>query len=120
MASTVTVRLAEPIIPEDITTPLANSDMAVRWNAGDATSAIILTIRYANPANSTYANEQLLCSLRDDGSEDILSTALGPFLLSPANMRSVKLTRWRTQVVQPDTRSILHIVSTVDSTAKLK
>ena len=119
-ASSVTVRLAEPIIPADITVPLANDPMVVRWNVGDSTSAIILSIKYANPINSTYANEQVLCSLRDDGAEDIAATALGPFLLSPAAKRSVKITRWRTNAVQPGTRSLLHIVSTVDSTAKLK
>ena len=120
IASTVSVRLAEPIVPEDITVPLANSPMTVRWNPGDSTSAIILSIKYANPINSTYANEQVLCSLRDDGLEDIAATALGPFLQSPANKRSIKITRWRTQVAQPNLRSILHIVSTVDSMAKLK
>lgn len=119
-ASGISIRLAEPIVPEDITVPLANNPMTVKWNPGDSTSAIILSIRYANPINSTYANEQVLCSLRDDGTEDIAATALGPFLLSPLNKRSVKITRWRTQVVQPNLRSILHIVSTVDSTAKLK
>jgi len=119
-ASSVTVRLAELIIPSDITIPLANDPMVVRWNVGDSTSAIILSIKYANPINSSYANEQVLCSLRDDGAEDIAATALGPFLLSPLAKRSVKLTRWRTSAVQPGTRSLLHIVSTVDSTAKLK
>ncbi|MEO7362850.1 MAG: hypothetical protein ABI120_21135 [Gemmatimonadaceae bacterium] len=118
--SSVTVRLAEPIIPADITTPLANDPMLVRWNVGDSTSAIILSIKYANPITSTYANEQVVCSLRDDGAEDIAATALGPFLLSPLAKRSVKITRWRTSAVQPGTRSLLHIVSTVDSTAKLK
>ena len=119
-ASSVTVRLAEPIIPADITVPLANDPMIVRWNVGDSTSAIILSIKYANPINSTYANEQVLCSLKDDGGEDIAATALGPFLLSPVAKRSVKITRWRTNAVQPGTRSLLHIVSTVDSIAKLK
>lgn len=120
LASSVTVRMAEPVILDDITVPLANSSMTLRWNTGDATSAIIVSIKYANPASSAYANEQVLCSLVDDGAEDIPPTFLGPFLLSPANKRSVKITRWRTQSVQPDPRSLLHIVSTVDSTAKLK
>ena len=119
-ASSVTVKLAEPIIPQDIIIPLANDNMLVRWNVGDSTSAIILSIKYANPMTATYANEQVVCSLRDDGAEDILATALGPFLLSPVAKRSVKITRWRTNAVQSDTRALLHVVSTVDSTAKLK
>lgn len=119
-ASSVTVRLAEPIIPEDITVPNASADMPVRWNVGDSTSAIILSIQYANPASSASANEQLVCSLKDDGNETVPFSSLALFINSPADKRAVRLTRWRTSVVQPTARSVLHIVSSTDSAAKLK
>ncbi|MEO7362947.1 MAG: hypothetical protein ABI120_21620 [Gemmatimonadaceae bacterium] len=120
-ASSIKLRLAEPLFPEDVTVPTGSDKMTVRWNASsDTTTAIILSLRYANPPSSTYANEQLICALKDDGAEDITGTVLGPFTLSPVGMRSLKLTRWRTNLVLPGDAAVLHIVSTIDTLVKLK
>lgn len=120
-ANNIKVRMAEPLIPEDVTVPTGTANMTVKWNAAaDTTGAIILSIKYANPASMTYANEQIICSLKDDGTEDIVGSALGAFQLSPAAMRSIKLTRWRTFAFKPSTYTLLHLVSTVDTVAKLK
>lgn len=119
-ASSVTVRLAERLIPADITMPTSGQTMDLAWNPGDATSAIIVSIRYANPGTTSYANEQVLCSLIDDGSESIPSSAINAFLLSPESKRSVRFTRWRTNATQPTNRSLLHVVTTTDSLAKFK
>ncbi|MEO7998822.1 MAG: hypothetical protein ABI852_15335 [Gemmatimonadaceae bacterium] len=120
-ASSIKIRLAEPLLPTDVTVPPTGTDMAVRWNASpDSTTAIILSLKYANPASSTYANEQIICALKDDGTEDISTSALGPFSLSPVALRSLKLTRWRTNAVTMADGSFLHIVTTVDSLVKLK
>jgi hypothetical protein len=119
-AAGITVRLAEPLRPEVVTLPAKDSALTIRWNAStDTTSAIIIALKYANPATSAYANEQILCVLKDDGGEDIPYSALGPVLASPASMRSLLLTRWRTQVVLPNATSLLHIVSSVDTLVKL-
>jgi hypothetical protein len=118
--SNIVVRLAEPIIPEDVVVPPENTAMQIRWNQGDGTSAIILTVRYANPATSNYPNEQIVCSLVDDGSEDLPANGIGPFLNSPADKRSIRLSRWRTAQNNPTAATLLHIVSLVDSAAKLK
>ena len=120
-ASTVSVRLAEPLTPEPVVLPAAGLPMLVRWNASpDTTSAIIISLKYANPANSPYPNEQILCSLKDDGTEDLPATALAPVLASPASMRSLTLTRWRTQYVTPSTTSLLHVVTSIDTVIKLQ
>lgn len=120
-ANTIKVRMAEPLIPQDVTVPTAGGNMTVKWNAApDTTGAIIVAVRYANPATMTYANEQIICSLKDDGTEDILGSALGAFQLSPPALRSIKLTRWRTFAFKPSTYTLLHLVSTVDTIAKLK
>lgn len=120
-ASNISVLLAEPLAPEDIVTPAPGMPMEVRWNASaDQTGAFIIAIRYANPVTSTYANEQLVCSVSDTGNADISSNILESFLNSPSALRSVYLTRWRTQAVQVNDRSLLHIVSSVDTAATLK
>ena len=120
-ASNIKLLLAEPLVPQDIVVPTTGAPMEVRWNASaNPTGAFIIAIRYANPATSTYANEQLVCSVTDTGSADISSNILEPFLNSPVALRSVEITRWRTQSVQVNDKALLHIVSSVDTTVVLK
>lgn len=120
-ASSIKIRLAEPVLPQDVIMPVDGTSMQVRWNASsDTTTAVILSLKYANPASSPYANEQIICALKDDGAEDIVNTALGPFSLSPVASRSLKLTRWRTNSATLVDGSFLHIVTTVDTLVKLK
>jgi hypothetical protein len=118
----IKVRLAEPLNIEDVTIPAAGGSMAVRWNAStdDSTTAAFVILKYANPATSPFPNESIICSLIDDGAHDFPSTALGPFLSSPASMRTVAVTRWRTATASPAEKTLLHIVSTIESTATLR
>jgi hypothetical protein len=116
-ATAISVRLAEPLVPGIITVPTGTTPMAFTWNAaGDSTSAIILSLRYANPATASYANEQIYCSLKDDGFHQLPTSALAAFLASPNSKRSLVMTRWRTREASLDVRTILHIASSVDTT----
>ncbi len=115
--ATIGVRLAEPIIPGNLTLPASGQNWTVTWNAtNDPTAAIILTLQFANPSTAPFANAQLICSLRDDGSYTIPGTLLGRFLAAPASRRALELLRWRTNETQIDPRTLLHIVSSVDTT----
>ena len=117
----IRTRLAEPLIVPDVTVPAAGSPMAILWNASaDTTTAIYLSLKYPNPTTSTYANEQVLCALRDDGTEDIPAGGLTAFLEAPASRRSLTVTRWRTAVLNPTDKALLHIVSSVDVPVILK
>ncbi|MEP6763909.1 MAG: hypothetical protein ABJB66_06340 [Gemmatimonadaceae bacterium] len=119
-ASTISVRLAEPLLPGTVTLPATAAPLTITWNASpDTTSAIIISLKYANPATSSYANQQILCALKDDGTETIPSDAIGAVLLSPPGLRSLLLTRWRTQVLNPDANSVLHIVSVMDTLVRM-
>ena len=116
-ASTIGVRLAEPIIPGTISIPSGTTPMTFTWNAAsDTSSAIILSLRYANPAQSSYANEQIYCALRDDGTHQLPTTALAAFLASPNDKRVLQITRWRTNEVKIDSRTFLHVASSIDTT----
>lgn len=119
-AASIKVRLAEPLLVPDVTVPAVGGTMPIRWNTGDSTSAIIMTLKYANPSTSRYANEQVVCTLIDDGAEDLTAAALVNFNNSPVDLRSLKMTRWRTQLTTPVEGSVLHIVSTVDTLVRLK
>ncbi|MCC6242004.1 MAG: hypothetical protein IT353_04145 [Gemmatimonadaceae bacterium] len=116
-ASSITVRLAEPIFPGPVAIPTGTTPMTFTWNAApDTTSAIVLSLRYANPAQSSYANEQIFCALRDDGTHQLPSSALTAFLASPNDKRLLQLTRWRTSQVSVDSRSFLHVTTSIDTT----
>lgn len=120
-ASSISVKLAEPLIPGPIAVPTGTTPMAFTWNApetSDTTSAIILSLRYANPATSTFGNEQIYCALKDDGAHQLPTSALQAFLASPNDKRSLIMTRWRTREVSVDGRTILHIATSVDTTLK--
>ena len=118
-ASSISVKLAEPLLPGAVTLPAANQPLVISWNAtNDTTSAILLSLRYARPASSTNANEQIFCSVKDDGRYDIPAAALASFLASPASLRSLQLTRFRTNESRLDGRTLLHIATTVDTIVK--
>ncbi len=122
-ASTISVRSAEPLVPGVITVPTGTTPMNFSWNlplSGDTTSAIILSLRYANPSTSATANEQIFCALKDDGVHALPTSALAAFLASPNDKRSLVMTRWRTRELSLDTRTILHIATSVDTTLTFK
>ncbi len=115
-SSNINVKLAEPIIPGALVLPAVNQSLALSWNAtNDPTSAILISVRYANPSTSSYANEQIYCSVKDDGIFEIPGTGLSGLLASPAALRSVRFTRYRTNELQIDSRTLLHVATTVDT-----
>ncbi len=119
-ASSISVLLAEPIVPGAIALPAAGAPLVVTWNATtDATTAVILSLRYANPASGTFGNEQIFCALADDGRHELPGNALGPFLAAPGGTRSLRLTRWRTREALLDPSTVLHIATSVDSTIRI-
>lgn len=119
-ASSIGVKLAEPIVPEPVPTPVIGQPLTIRWNGtGDPSAAVILSLRYANPASSTWANEQIYCAVADDGVHDIPSGGMGVLLAGPASLRSLTITRWRTNEKVLNDKTLLHIVSTIDTTVSV-
>ncbi len=116
-ATSIKVRLAEPLLPGAVSVPTGTTPMVFTWNAGrDTSSAIILSLRYANPASSAFANEQIYCSLKDDGTHQLPTSALAAFVASPNDKRRLQITRWRTRELRVDGRTFLHIASSIDTT----
>jgi hypothetical protein len=119
-AQNISVKLAEPMLPQALTLPQPGLPMPVRWNAtNDPSAAVIIQLKYADPTSSSFANRQVYCEVKDDGSFDIPANGLTSFLISPANLRSITLTRWRTNEVLPDAKTVMHIVSSVDTVVAL-
>lgn len=114
--STLSLKLAEPIVPAALTVPAANADWLVRWNGtNDGLSSIQLQLRYATSAGATAANEQVYCVLQDDGSTTLPASYLTGFLASPNNVRSLRIMRWRTNERVIDANTLLHLTSTIDT-----
>jgi hypothetical protein len=115
-AASISVKLAEPIIPGRLVVPAVGLPLDVTWNAtNDATAAIILSVRYGTTPTSTAPNEQIYCALKDDGAFQVPASGLAAFIASPPALRSATMIRWRTKEVRPDSSTLLHIVSTVDT-----
>lgn len=115
-STSISVRLAEPIVPGALTLPPVNTPWTVTWNAtNDTTSAVILVLKYAYPSTTTYANEQVYCALKDDGTFELPAAAMTAFLASPNALRSLRLTRWRSNLVTPDANTTLHVATSVDT-----
>ncbi|WP_145979091.1 hypothetical protein [Gemmatimonas phototrophica] len=115
-AITGSIKLAEPLALGPLTIPAAGANLSVTWNGtNDPTAAIILQLRYANPATSPVANEQVYCALRDDGSVVIPGGLLTQFLASGPPKRSLTLVRWRTNLVGTNAAN-LHLTSSIDTT----
>jgi hypothetical protein len=113
------VPLAEPVLPGDLQVPPFGAPLNVTWTASaDTTSAIVLSLKYANPITSPYANEQIYCTLKDDGAFSLPATALTYFLAAPGASRTLQLTRWRTRALLIDDKTLLHIASSVDTIIK--
>lgn len=121
-ASAISVKLAEPVIPGAIVIPATGSPMVVTWNGNnDATSAMLISVRYPNPASNTTANEQIFCSVKDDGRFEIVATALTALRAAPASLRTITLTRFRTnESLLSDNRTLLHVATTVDTILPLR
>lgn len=109
------IKLAEPIELGAIATPTSTSALSVTWNGtNDATAAVILQLKYPNPSTTSYANEQVYCALKDDGSVTVPAELLTQFKAATAR-RSLTLIRWRTNLVTANSAK-LHLTSSIDTT----
>ncbi len=116
----VSVRLAEPVrigalSPDDI-----GEDYPVSWETnGDGTSGIIIALRYGASSSSVRADRQLLCIVRDNGSFTITAGLMGEYQASLPDFRELNVLRWRTNSASIDARSVLYVVSSMDTTVAL-
>ncbi|WP_461411882.1 hypothetical protein [Gemmatimonas sp.] len=109
------VKLAEPLVLDTLTLPSNGQNLTITWNGtNDATAAIILQLKYPNPVSSTYANEQIYCALKDDGSVVLPGGLLNPFQVATTK-RSLTIVRWRTNFVTANGAN-LHLTSSIDTT----
>jgi hypothetical protein len=118
--SQVAVKLAEPIRLGPITGGEINQDLPVSWQAnGDANSSVIISLRYTSSFTSTLPDAQVLCIVRDNGGYAVPGTFLGNYYASNPASRELNVLRWRTNNTRVDERTVLYIVSTVDTTLVL-
>lgn len=118
-AGSLSLKLAEPIVPAALALPAPNADWTVRWNGtNDGLSSIQLQLQYATNSLVTAPNEQVYCVLIDDGVTTLPAANLTGFLASPGAMRSMRLLRWRTNERVLDPNTLLHLTSTVDTVVR--
>lgn len=109
-AFTLAVKTAEAFVLEPVGVPAVGDDMAVRWTpAGDTSSAMLISLRYAAP-NTTTINQEIFCDARDTGEIDVSSVVLNGWREAGNGLRQVVATRARTAELQGQ-GSLLHIYS---------
>lgn len=119
-AGQVSLRLAEPIQLAALTNVAPGDDFPISWaNNGQGTSGVILALRFGVSATSLAPDRQVLCLVRDNGGYTIPGGILGEYYASPPDHRELNVLRWRTNSQQIDERSLLHIVSSLDTTVSL-
>lgn len=119
-AGSISVQLAEPLIVPDVTMS-ATQPMTITWNAtNSSSSAVLLNLLYASPGSTGSANMLLSCELKDDGNLQIPQNLLTDFMASPTVHRKLVMTRFRTNQVDLDSRTLLHINSAVVTDVTLK
>lgn len=114
--STISVKLAEPVVPGPIVIPAGAQPFVVTWTGtNDPTAAMLISLRYALGSSATANMEQIYCSAKDDGRFEIPANALTSFFAAPAASRSLSLTRYRTNEAQLASNVLLHIASRADT-----
>jgi hypothetical protein len=115
-ASTISVKLAEPVVPGAILVPAGGQPFAILWTGtNDPTAAMLISLRYALGSSSTSTMEQIYCSAKDDGRYDIPANALTAFFAAPATSRSLSLTRYRTNQAKLASDVLIHIATRADT-----
>jgi hypothetical protein len=110
-ASTIDLRLAEPFTVGSLALPKSGQPLAVTWaGSGDATSAVLISYRYASQ-QGVGTNEQILCSARDDGSLSIPAAMFSRYFAQGATQASIVVSRYRTTSQHIDSKTLLYAVS---------
>lgn len=102
-ATTFAVKTAEPIIfvdPIPVNAPGSTTNMLLRWNAGDANSAMLISLRYEIPTSSSV--QQVLCIMKDDGEFSIPNGRLTGWQAATTTERRAVATRVRNSGTQLD------------------
>jgi hypothetical protein len=119
--ASISVKLAEPILPGLITAPGVNAPIPVTWNGtNDSTAVVNVSLRYRVGSGTNVAMEQIICSARDDGAFEIPSSALQAFRVAPVETRTLSLTRFRTNFAELDDHTVLFIGSSIDTVFALR
>ena len=97
------IKTAEPVIfaaPIPVPAASSTSDLTVKWNAGDANSAMLLSLRYQATGQATL--NQLLCLMRDDGEFSIPNARLAGWQATTSGDRTAVATRVRNNGINLD------------------
>ena len=90
-------------------TPDADESLLLTWTpAGDDSTKMLISLQYG--VNQVQANQQIFCSLRDDGSAEVPPILLTQWRTAAVGSRAVEAARWRVSLKEV-TGGVLLIVS---------
>ena len=113
---TIRGQTAEPFTLGTIETDAAPGGLTVTWSpAGNDSSRMVMSLQYhVEPGQGSGLNEQVFCTLRDDGSYTIPRVHVAGWTLAEG-ARRVQAVRWRT-VLETEGDALLYFVSTYSVT----
>lgn len=99
---TIDVLTARPFTLGPISaSPPQNEGLALTWTpAGDDSTKMLVSIQYG--VGQPTANQQIFCSLRDDGSATIPEVLIAQYRSATTGTRKVEAARWRVSLAQVD------------------
>jgi hypothetical protein len=95
---TISILTAPPFALGEIDpSPLPGETLDITWSpAGDDSTKMLISLQYA--VGGTQANEQIFCSLVDDGAASIQSTLVARWAAATTGTRNVEAARWRVAI----------------------
>jgi hypothetical protein len=90
-------------------TPHADSTLRLTWTpAGDDSTKMLISLQYGD--GQLEANQQIFCSLQDDGSAEVPTILLARWRTAMTGSRAVEAARWRVSAKEV-TGGVLLVVS---------
>jgi hypothetical protein len=116
--TSVTGVTAAPLQLGPVDTLPEDTGLILTWNASSDSSAVVISLQYGTTADRTTADEQIYCSLADDGVDTLNFTQTLRWRQAPAITRRVTAYRWRSTLQPVSAEAIAIVISQFDIVPK--
>jgi hypothetical protein len=96
------------------TNPPDSVGLVLTWNPSADSSAVVISLQYGSSSDRTTPDQQIYCSLADDGVDTLNLLKTLRWKQAPAATRSVTAYRWRTTIRPVSDQAIAIVISQYD------
>jgi hypothetical protein len=98
--------------------PADNTGLVLTWNASADSTAVVISLEYGSTSDRTTADQQIVCSLTDDGVDTLSLVETLRWKQSPPVTRRVTAYRWRTTLQTVSDAALALMISQYDAPPK--